>query len=99
MENEPIHIGKKIKEVIKARKLTQDEFAKLIGKKSRQNVQKIVARKSIDVQLLKEIGVALDYNFFQHYARIDLPKKDIQELLEMIRLIQAKLKAIEKKLK
>ncbi len=57
-------IGQIIKEHVLAKNMAVTEFAKLIDVE-RSNVYNIFQRDSIDTALLKKIGQALDYDFFQ----------------------------------
>lgn len=62
-----IHIGQKIKEVFEDSGLSVSEIARRI-KTTRQNVYGIFERKSIDTELLLQLGQCLKYDFFQHYV-------------------------------
>ena len=57
-------IGQLIEERVKAQKLNVTELAKQIGM-DRSNLYNIFERESIDTDLLKKIGQALNYDFFQ----------------------------------
>lgn len=61
-----IHIGEKIKQRAKQLRIGPTELGKLINT-SKQNVNGIYKRKSIDSVLLKDLSKALDFNFFQYY--------------------------------
>jgi len=65
-----IHIGEKIKEVLKVSDMSVTEFAQKISY-SRRNVYSILSKKSIDTELLERVSKVLEYNFFQGY----LPSK------------------------
>jgi transcriptional regulator with XRE-family HTH domain len=60
-----ILIGQKIKEVVIARGMKINEFAKQINM-VRQNAYKIFAKQKIDTKLLIRISEILDYDFFQY---------------------------------
>ncbi|TNE81405.1 MAG: hypothetical protein EP332_04605 [Bacteroidetes bacterium] len=64
-----IHIGSEILKVVKRRGITSSEFARRISK-SREGVYSIYRRKSIDTDLLKNISMALEYDFFIHYTPV-----------------------------
>ncbi|MCB9230827.1 MAG: hypothetical protein H6581_04155 [Bacteroidia bacterium] len=55
--------------------MTKSELARRINK-ARQNINDILNRKSIDTELLYNISVALDYDFFRHYV-MELTSQDI----------------------
>ncbi|MFT5779217.1 MAG: hypothetical protein ACI837_002174 [Crocinitomicaceae bacterium] len=61
-----LHIGEKIKEVAKSKRIGSTEFGQLINT-SKQNIYGIYSRKSIDSELLPKISDALDHDFFQYY--------------------------------
>lgn len=65
MEN--IHIGKEIKERLKASGVKVTIFAEKLNTE-RSNVYDIFSRKSIDTELLKKIGQILSFNFFSLYG-------------------------------
>lgn len=58
-----IHIGKEIEKRIGELKLTKTEFAKKFGT-SKQNLNRILEKESIETSLLQRFGEALDYDFF-----------------------------------
>ena len=57
-----IHIGSIIKKVFNERSMTIVDFAEKI-KLSRSTIYNIFERKRIDIELLREISKALDYDF------------------------------------
>lgn len=57
------HLGKAVLEKLKEKGMSKSEFARRINK-SRQNVQDIFNRESLDTKLLSDISNVLDYNFF-----------------------------------
>lgn len=64
---EQIHIGKIIKDTLKAQGRTVIWFASQINKE-RTNVYDIFKRPSIDVELLLLISQKLNVNFFEYYT-------------------------------
>lgn len=62
-----LHIGSEIKKVAKIRRVGPVELSQLIPM-TRQNVDKIYRKQSIDSELLYLISKALDFNFFQLYT-------------------------------
>lgn len=61
-----VHIGKKIEEVVRAKRIGISELAELINK-SRPLVYDIFDRESIDTALLKKLSEVLNFNFFGLY--------------------------------
>ncbi len=61
-----LHIGKLIKTIARKRGISQVELAKLINT-SKQNIQNIFMRSSIDTNLLIKLSLALNYNFFSEF--------------------------------
>jgi len=57
-------IGQLIRERVEAEKMEVTAFAKAINRE-RSNAYHIFNRDNIDIQLLKEIGQVLNYDFFQ----------------------------------
>lgn len=57
-----IHIGKLIGKVVKEHGIQKSEFARRINK-TRQNVDDIFKRESIDTELLFNISTVLKYDF------------------------------------
>lgn len=91
-----IHIGKLILEKLKEKGLSKSEFARRINK-SRQNVQDIFNRQSLDTHLLYEIGEVLDFDFFRELAKKDDKlindlKKEIAYLKKINSLLDKKKK-------
>ncbi len=66
MFNEDIHIGKIILEKITEMSVNRSELARRINK-TRQNIDSIVKRKSIDTNLLITISKVLSYDFLSIY--------------------------------
>lgn len=65
-----MHIGQRIKEIIKKRGLTVVSFAKAIPC-SRENIYRIFKNENIDILLLKRIGQILEFDFFKDISDCD----------------------------
>jgi hypothetical protein len=101
-----VHIGKKIKEVLKESRLGATEFGVQINK-SRTVVYDIFERDSIDTALLQKISKVLDHNFFSYYKvepatvkddRVVYNKKsDLAAVAEELRTLKRQLAEMEKK--
>lgn len=76
------HLGKLIQAKLKEKRITKSEFARRINK-SRQNIQDILKRESLDTKLLSEIGDALDFNFFNLLAKSKPDEELIRQLKEV----------------
>ena len=73
-----IHIGQLIKEQVKRKRIRVSHLSDKLNV-SEPNVYKIYLRSSIDTALLEKISIALDYNFFDLYAkRFSLETNDSQ---------------------
>ena len=57
-----VHYGQEVKKKIEERGITVAEFARRINC-SRNNVYNIFMRKYIDMELLKNISIVLDFDF------------------------------------
>lgn len=66
------HIGKKIEEVVRARRIPIVEFAKQINT-TRNNTYNIFTRDSIDTELLRKIGEILEFDFFCLLSKTHFP--------------------------
>ena len=66
MKEEEIHIGSIIKDYLKENRISDSELAIKINT-SRQNIQNILKKKSIDTDRLKKISKELSHDFFQYY--------------------------------
>ncbi|MDE5704933.1 transcriptional regulator [Muribaculum sp.] len=66
---QPIHIGHEIESRINDLNISKSEFARRIGT-SKQNVTRILEKKSIDTAVLIRDGEVIDYNFFNLYADV-----------------------------
>lgn len=67
MKQSNIFIGKKIAEIMSARKITKAELARRLEVRP-QSVDYLLTRKSIDTDTLYCISKALDYDFAQLYS-------------------------------
>lgn len=67
MNNDKINIGELIDKRRLELGLSIRDFAEKIHVSS-GNAYDITKRESIDVALLQRVSIALDYNFFKHYA-------------------------------
>lgn len=72
-----IHVGEAIKERLRTLKMTQAEFAKMLGMKQ-PSINAMLKESSMDTERLKLISVQLDYNFFEDFCP-DLKKKKENE--------------------
>jgi len=73
------HIGKLILSRLADLGMNKSEFARRINK-SRQNVQDIFKRESVDTDLLLQISKVLNYNFFTLLAaNEELAKAEVHE--------------------
>ncbi|HMV15475.1 MAG TPA: helix-turn-helix domain-containing protein [Chitinophagales bacterium] len=91
------HLGKKIREYAKLKGIKHTELAQRIIT-SKQNIQNIYRRESIDILLLVKICNVLEYNFFTDYlAQLDFDvEKEIKEVLNVLKQsLQEKNKEIE----
>ncbi len=73
-----IHIGKLILDKLKEKGIRKSEFARRINK-SRQNVQDIFKRQSLDTDLLADVSKVLNFDFFQVLSK----EKNIDPSLAM----------------
>jgi plasmid maintenance system antidote protein VapI len=78
------HLGKLIAAKLKEKKINKNRFAKLINT-SRQNVQTILQRESLDTKLLDEIGKAIDFNFFEVLASNKVYESKDKKLIEKLK--------------
>lgn len=67
-----IHIGQRIREVLKIKEVTVTDLAIRINT-TRTNMHKILGKENIDIALLVRISMALEHDFF----------KDVSETLDM----------------
>ena len=73
-----MHIGEKIKFLIKQKGMTVTEFSKRINY-SRRNVYTIFSKSSIDTSILKRIGEVLEYDFFSYYSTEGMDVSKVNE--------------------
>lgn len=67
MKTVSVHIGEEIKKKVLEKGFSGAEVSRKIST-TRQNINKIYQRSSIDTSQLLTISIALDYNFFQLYS-------------------------------
>ena len=72
-----IHVGEAIKERLRTLKMTQAEFAKMLGMEQ-PSVNAMLKKSSMDTEKLKLISIQLDYNFFEEFCP-DLKQKSRSE--------------------
>ena len=85
-----LHLGKKIREYAKLKGIKHTELAQRINT-SKQNIQNIYRRQSIDVLLLVKICNVLEYNFFEDYLaqlEFDTSKETMKEISRLKQLLQ-----------
>lgn len=63
-----VHIGERIRELVRKKKLTDSQFGDLIGL-SRPGVQKIYPKEYLDTELLQKISQALTHDFFAEFSK------------------------------
>jgi len=92
----PLHIGKTIRKHLEEKGMTKSEFARRIST-SPQNVYGIFKRKSIDSDLLKQISICLDFDFFQYYSTTAMvgPGQEVITAMDMKRELDQAKKDIE----
>ncbi|MBI4946700.1 MAG: hypothetical protein HY840_09895 [Bacteroidetes bacterium] len=81
---EEIHCGRMIRYKMYERGMRPPKFAKELGKHPKY-ISVIFRRKHLHTSLLLKICKILDYDFFQHYAKVnvkdfDALKKKLEEL-------------------
>lgn len=69
-ELKDVHIGKKLLEHIEKKKMSKSEFARLIHVRQ-QHINRIFDSPSIDTEKLRLASVALDFNFFTYYVKLN----------------------------
>ena len=93
-----IHIGKIIQDKLAEKSMTVTGLATKINRE-RTTVHDIFKRKSIDTELLREISIALDYDFIRNvYYKEETPtifipiktEEDLKNLEEIIRTAKGK---------
>ena len=78
-----IHLGTIVKQKMKERKISINEFAEAIHC-DRTNVYNIFKRKSMDIQMIVRISNALNYDFLQYYHQEIKNKNNANPRLEII---------------
>jgi len=73
-----VHIGKLIENKLGEIGITKAEFGRRINT-SRQNVNTLIKKASLDSRQLLTISKVLNYNFFQHYTEQMDPKPPVAE--------------------
>ena len=63
-----MHIGQKIREVMKQKRMTAVAVSNKVGCE-RTNLYNIFERKDINTQLLQKLSVVLNYDFFRDLSR------------------------------
>lgn len=87
-----IHIGKKINEVIKTKGVTIASVRTTLGI-SRQNMDNIFHRESIDTELLLSISLHLKHDFFSYYSETiqqssSLSATQVEEIRKYLKMIE-----------
>jgi transcriptional regulator with XRE-family HTH domain len=70
-----VHVGKLIEEQLQASGMTQSELGRRVNR-SKQAIQHILKNPHISTDLLKDIGEALDYDFFAHFTKGTAPVEE-----------------------
>lgn len=73
-----IHIGQLVEERIKEMGITKAEFGRRIST-SRQNVNTILKKKSLDSEMLGNISEVLNFDFFTYYGPDCVKKRKNKE--------------------
>lgn len=77
-----VHIGKLISKKIKEIGMSKSELSRRISV-TPQSTHYILAKNSIDTNLLLKISRALDYDFFQHYLGLNPQGKGSETLINV----------------
>ncbi len=80
-----MHIGQKIAEIIAVRHSNKQALGRSIGI-SGSTATYLTTRKSIDVQMLANIGNALKYNFFNLYKVTEIGAESLPENIELAQM-------------
>jgi len=70
-----IHMGKKVREVTIKRGMRPPDLAKQMGI-HKQGMHHIWKRKEFHTKTLKKLCRILDYDFFQHLAKVDMAQME-----------------------
>jgi hypothetical protein len=93
---EYIHAGKKIEELLTRIGMTKSVMAQNLGM-SQGNSSYLTKRESMDVKTLHQIGVMLEYDFWQHYP-FPFNKNKPDEKDKTIGELQGKIAEMEKEM-
>lgn len=74
MHTTDIHIGQMIEQVLDERGMTKAEFGRRINT-SRQNINSLLRKRTVDVMYLFQISKVLEYDFFAAYSKV-LPRNN-----------------------
>jgi len=89
------HVGHKIREIADRKGMQISELGRRINT-ARQNVYKILNKKTMDTGMLLKISKVLEYDFFQHYTPLKEENQKLKAenslLKEMIVLLKEKRK-------
>ena len=89
------HVGHKIREIADRKGMQISELGRRINT-ARQNVYKILNKKTMDTGMLLKISKVLEYDFFQHYTPLKEENQKLNAenslLKEMIVLLKEKRK-------
>lgn len=104
-----VHIGERIRELVRKNKLTDSRFGDLIGL-SRPGVQKIYPKEYLDTELLQKISQALDHDFFAEFSKglgmveekeesfgLDR-QEDLSRLFQILEKMNSRLDTLESKI-
>jgi hypothetical protein len=92
-----IHVGNKIKEVLSMRGWSKTDLGNWVGM-TVSNAVYLTKRPSIDVVMLHKIGIATQYDFWQHFPiepAIQDKKKITDEKDKVIEELKAKMAKME----
>lgn len=96
-----LHIGKLIAQIIKEKGVKLTVLAEQIHT-SKQNLNHIFKRESIDTNILLKLSNALEYNFFVHYCEGNLlspvAKQEIAYLKQELKKVAVKFEEANKEI-
>jgi transcriptional regulator with XRE-family HTH domain len=78
-----IMIGQVIKQRVEALGMSKAELARRLNMSS-ANVHKIFKRTSLDIEMLRQLGAALHYDFISHYQYLTINRMTSPRLLSVI---------------
>ncbi|MEN9549765.1 MAG: hypothetical protein RIR12_2356 [Bacteroidota bacterium] len=101
----PLHIGKIIKEISKYMGVSQAELARKINT-TRQNIQSIYHRQTIDTRMLQILCEALEHDFFQYHRyhlnitdnKADAITDDIDGMIKLLELCNDRFLRVKKQI-